>query len=112
MQIGVAAGGPAADLSWRGRGVASPQDLAGFGIQRSGDRVPVFTAGDPAVDNAVIIQRRAGDPVAVLRYFDRCLPHLFAGLYVERRDIGVEPGRGPSLRPSPSRDCANRSRRW
>jgi hypothetical protein len=34
MQIGVAAGGPAADLSWRGRGVASPQDLAGFGIER------------------------------------------------------------------------------
>ena len=73
------------------QGIPPPQDLAGLGVERGQAAAhAVFAAGDPAVDDAVIIQRRAGDAVAVLPDLDRRLPHLLAGLDVERHDIGVE----------------------
>ena len=53
-------------------------------------RTPNSPPVDATVDDAVVVERRAGDAVAVLPVLDRRLPHLLAGLHVERHDVGVE----------------------
>src|SRR6516162_5100924 len=80
-----------ADVSGRRQCVPSPQDFAGLGVERRQSPAhAILTTGDPAINDAVIIERGAGDPVAVLPDFDWRLPHLLPGLDVERHYIGVE----------------------
>src|ERR1700733_6538155 len=111
MQVGVVAGRPAiaADLSRRGGGVPPPQNLTGLGIERGQAAAhSIFTAGDPAVHDAVVIKRCAGDPIAVLPGLDLRTPHFLAGLDVERYDVGIElaeehhslPHRQPTIVPA------------
>src|SRR6516225_6946201 len=93
MHVMIGAGRPAlaADLSGRRQGFPPPYNLAGLGVERGQPPAhAIFTAGDPAIDDAVIVERGAGDPIAVLPYLDRRLPQLLARLAVERDDIGVE----------------------
>src|SRR5262249_55856394 len=78
-------------LARRWQRVGPPQDLAGLGVHRG--QAPAhaeFAAGDAAVDDAVVIYRRVGDPVTVVPVFDRRAPHLLARLHFERHDIRVE----------------------
>ena len=74
-----------------GQRVPAPQDLAGLGVERGQAAAHAeLAAGDAAVDDAVVVERGAGDAVAVLPLLDRRLPHHLAGLHVEGDDIGVE----------------------
>src|SRR6267143_1809771 len=89
----VRAGGPglAATLPRPGQRVPAPLDLAALGVQ-CGD-APThaeFAARDAAVHETVVVERRAGDGVAVLPLLDRRLPGHLAGLHVERDDVRVE----------------------
>src|SRR5580704_17048798 len=81
----------AADLARSRERMPTPQDLSGLAVER---RQPAahskFPARVAAVDDAVVVKRRAGYPVAVVPVLNRRLPHLFAGLDVERDDIGVQ----------------------
>src|SRR5262249_30841291 len=80
-----------ADFTGAGNRIRPPQDLAGFGVERGqAPAGPEFTAGDPAIDDAVEIERRTGDAIAVVPVLDRRLPRLPTGLDVERHEIGVE----------------------
>src|SRR5215472_4190540 len=74
-----------------GQRVPTPKNRPGLGIER---RQPAthaeLAAGYPAVNNAVVIKRRARDAVAIVPVLERHLPHLLACLDVERDDIGIE----------------------
>src|SRR3984893_1196455 len=81
----------AADLARPRQGIPTPQYLAGLGVEcRQPAADAKFPAGDTAIDDTVVVEGFAGDPTAVLPYLGRGLLHLFAGLDVERHNIGVE----------------------
>src|SRR5437016_5107387 len=81
----------AADLARARQGVPLPQDLARLGVECGQAAThPEFAAGDAAIDDAVEIERRASDAIAVMPVLDRSAPNLLAGLDVERHDIGIE----------------------
>src|SRR5207249_5567073 len=71
--------------------VPPPHDLATLGVQ-SGEATAhaELSTGDTAIDDAVVVERRAGDGVAVLPLLDRSLPHHLAGLHVQGHDVGIE----------------------
>jgi hypothetical protein len=89
--IGAGWPGITADLARTGQCVPAPQDLAGLGVEcRQSAAYTELTAGDAAIDDPIEIERRTGDPVAIVPVLNRRLPHLRAGLDVERDHIGVE----------------------
>ena len=89
--VGAGRPGLAAFLARTRQRKPAPHDLAGLGIERGQPAADAkLAARDPAVDHAVIVERRAGDAVAVLPLFDRRLPGDLAGLHVQRDDVGVE----------------------
>jgi hypothetical protein len=89
--IGACRPGVAADLARAGEGVPTPQDVAGFGIEsRQPASYAEFPSGVAAVDDPLIIKRRARYAVPVVPILDRRFPHLLAGLDVESNEIGVE----------------------
>src|SRR6266404_5614219 len=84
VMVGAGRPGVSANLPRPGQGIPPPQDLAGLCVERSQPPAhTVFTTGNAAIDDAVIVERGAGDPVAVLPYLDRGPPHLLAGLAAE-----------------------------
>src|SRR5262249_25989153 len=89
----VGAGRPsiATELARLWQCIGAPQDGAGLGIEGGeAPAYPVLPTGDAAVDDAVVIEGRTGDGVAVLILLNGRLPHHLARLHVQRHDTGVE----------------------
>src|SRR6266478_9548972 len=89
----VGAGRPsiATELARLWQCIGAPQDGAGLGIEGGeAPAYPVLPTGDAAVDDAVVIEGRTGDGVAVLILLNGRLPHHLARLHVQRHDAGVE----------------------
>src|SRR5262249_48804123 len=89
--VGARRPGVAPDLAGTRQRVPPPQDRTGLGVERSEPAAHAeLAAGDAAIDDAVIVEWRAGDAVAVLPLFDRRLPSELPGFHVDRYDVGVE----------------------
>ena len=89
--IGVGRPGVTAEFARSWHRIPSPQNGAGLGVQGSeATPHPKLAAADAAEDNAVVIERRAGDGVAVLPLLNGGLPHHLTRLHVQRHDVGVE----------------------
>src|SRR2546425_4604328 len=89
--VGAGRPGLAATLPRPGQRVPAPLDLAGPGVQRGDAPTHAeLAARDAAVHEAVVVERRAGDGVAVLPLLDGRPPRHLAGLHVQRDDVRVE----------------------
>src|SRR5215469_5866564 len=75
--------GIAAQLARPRQGIVPPQDGAGLGVQGGeAPAYPILPTGDAAVEDAVVVERRAGDRVAMFIVLNRRLPDHFAQLHV------------------------------
>jgi len=78
--VGARRPGVAPDLARTRQRVPPPQDRTGLCVERGEPAAHAeLAASDAAIDDAVIVERRAGDAVAVLPLFDRRLPSELAG---------------------------------
>src|SRR5262249_15103612 len=81
----------AAELSRTRQRVPSPQDLAGLRVQRGQTTADTeLAAGDAAVDDAVVVERRAGNGVAVLPLLEGGLPRDLARFHVQGHHGRIE----------------------
>src|SRR4051812_10052028 len=79
------------DLARSRKRVGPPEDPAGLGIEScQPPAYPVLTAGNAAIDHAVVIEWGTGNAIAITPIFDRCLPHFLAGLHVKGNNVGVK----------------------
>src|SRR5438132_11521872 len=89
--VGAGRPGLAATLPRPGQRVPAPLDLAGLGVQRGDAPTHAeLAARDAAVHEALVVEWRARDGVAVLPLLDGRLPLHLAGLHVQRDDVRVE----------------------
>src|SRR5215831_1401392 len=62
--------------------------LASRAVRRP--RTPILPAGDAAVDDAVVVEWRAGNRIAIFVLLNRDLPHHLPSLHIQGHDGGVE----------------------
>src|SRR5262249_42476619 len=80
-----------AELAWCRDGPEPPLLFPGLGVDRRQESARrAVAAGDAGVDDAVVVERRARDRVAVLPAGDLRLPERRAGFDIERDDVAVE----------------------
>src|SRR5262249_56663772 len=83
--------GVVAEFAGSRQRVPAPPDPAGLGVERREPTADAeLAAGDTAVHEPVVVERRAGDRIAVLPALDGHLPLDLAGLHVERDHLRVE----------------------
>src|SRR5437667_297910 len=89
--VGAGRPGLAATLPRPGQRVPAPLDLAGLGVQRGDAPTHAeLAARDAAVHEALVVEWRARDGVAVLPLLDGRLPLHLAGLHVQRDAVRGE----------------------
>src|SRR5439155_13776560 len=89
--IGPRRPGVAPELAGPRQREPAPQHLAALGVE-SGEAAAhaELSSGDAAIDDAVVVERRAGDGVAVLPLLDGNFPRHLARLHVQGNDVGIE----------------------
>src|SRR5215813_15538102 len=71
--------------------IRPPEDLTTLGVQGSDTATDAKLAtGDANIDRPIVVDRRAGNSVAILPLLDRGLPHHFTSLGIQGHDVGVE----------------------
>src|SRR5262249_47893870 len=71
--------------------IRPPEDLTTLGVQGSDTATDAKLAtGDANIDRPIVVDRRAGNSVAILPLLDGGLPHHLASLGIQGYDIGVE----------------------
>src|SRR5262245_44882753 len=83
--------GLAARLPGGGERIRPPEDLATLGVQGSNAATDAkLTTGDADIEHPVVVDRCAGNGVAILPLLDRGLPHHRTSLGIQGHDIGIE----------------------
>src|SRR4029450_6587326 len=89
--VGARRPGLAAGLTRGGERIRPPENLATLGVQgRDTAAHTILATGDADIDHPVVVDRRAGNGIAILPLLDRGLPHHLAVLAIKSHDIGVE----------------------